>query len=326
MKLPDIQKQLKNARVPQDMAGRRLDHVLSALFPEFSRSRLQQWLLAGEVNVDGTVWRSKDKVRGGEQVALAFTIEIQVTDQAQDLPLDVVYSDAHLLVVNKPAGLVVHPAAGNRAGTLLNALLFHAPELAQLPRAGIVHRLDKDTSGLLVVARTLKAQKNLVTQLQQRSVSRQYDAVVLGEVVAGGSVNVPMGRHPVERKRMAVREGGREAITHFRVLEKFRAHSHLRVSLETGRTHQIRVHLAYIHFPIVGDKTYGGRVRVPRYASAALVEALRQFPRQALHATRLELDHPELGKRMGWRVPLPRDMQELLATLRDDATPDDDDA
>jgi len=313
----------QSARVPFELSGRRLDQVLSVLFPDYSRSRLQQWLLHGHVQVDGTVWRAKDKVKGGEQIALTAVIERQVVDAAEDLPLHVVYADEHLIVVNKPAGLVVHPAAGNRAGTMLNALLHYAPELAHLPRAGIVHRLDKDTTGLLVVARTLEAQTKLTTQLQARTVSREYDAVVLGVVVSGGTVNAPMGRHPVERKHMAVREGGREAVTHYRVMEHFRAHTHLRVQLETGRTHQIRVHLTHIHFPIVGDPTYGGRVRLPPRSSPEFIAALREFPRQALHASRLSLDHPANDKRMQWRVPLPQDMQDLLDAMRDDASVDD---
>jgi 23S rRNA pseudouridine1911/1915/1917 synthase len=313
----------QSARVPFELSGRRLDQVLSVLFPDYSRSRLQQWLLHGHVQVDGTVWRAKDKVKGGEQIALTAVIERQVVDAAEDLPLDVVYADEHLIVVNKPAGLVVHPAAGNRDGTMLNALLHYAPELAHLPRAGIVHRLDKDTTGLLVVARTLEAQTKLTTQLQARSVSREYDAVVLGVVVSGGTVNAPMGRHPVERKHMAVREGGREAVTHYRVMEHFRAHTHLRVQLETGRTHQIRVHLTHIHFPIVGDPTYGGRVRLPPRSSPEFIAALREFPRQALHASRLSLDHPANDKRMQWRVPLPQDMQDLLDAMRDDASVDE---
>jgi 23S rRNA pseudouridine1911/1915/1917 synthase len=301
------------------MYGRRLDQVLAALFPEYSRSRLQHWLRDGHVRVDGATPRAKDKVKGGEQVELNAPIEAQVADQPQALPLDIVYEDEHIIVINKPPGLVVHPAAGNRAGTLLNALLHHAPELANVPRAGIVHRLDKDTSGLLVVARTLQAQTHLITQLQARSVSREYDAIVRGVMVAGGTVEAAMGRHPVERKRMAVRADGREAITHFRVVEKFRAHTHVRVQLETGRTHQIRVHMAHIRYPIVGDRTYGGRVRVPRHALPELIDALRAFPRQALHAARLALDHPATGQRMQWRAALPDDMKDLLALLREDA-------
>lgn len=309
----------KSACVPFDLSGRRLDQVLGVLFPGYSRSRLQQWLLDGHVRIDGVIWRAKDKVKGGEQIELTAVIECQVADAPEDLPLDVVYADEHLIVVNKPAGLVVHPAAGNRRGTMLNALLHYAPELAQLPRAGIVHRLDKDTTGLLVIARNPEAQGKLIAQLQARSVSREYDAVVLGVVVSGGTVNAPLGRHPVERKHMAVRTGGREAVTHYRVVEQFRAHTHLRVQLETGRTHQIRVHLAYIHFPIVGDPVYGGRVRLPARSSAEFTAVLRQFPRQALHASRLSLDHPADGKRLQWRAPLPQDMQQLLDAMRDDA-------
>lgn len=297
-----------------------MDQALAALFPDYSRTRLQQWLRDGNVRVDGAVWRAKDKVRGGEVIEVTAQTELQTgNDLAENLPLDIVYSDETLIVINKPAGLVVHPAAGNRAGTLLNALLYHAPELSQVPRAGIVHRLDKDTTGLLVVARTLKAQVSLVAQLQARSVSRQYDAIVFGELISGGTIDLPMGRHPTDRKRMAVRQGGREAITHFRVVERFRAHTHLRVSLETGRTHQIRVHMAQAKFPLVGDKTYGGRVHIPRYASDEIISALRAFPRQALHAARLELTHPQTGKSMRWRAPLPDDMVALLEVLRDDA-------
>lgn len=313
-----LQQEFKSATVSGTESGRRLDQVLTALFPDYSRTKLQQWLRDGNVRVDGVEWRGKDKVRGGELVELTAQTEMQTHDEAENLPLEIVYSDDTLLVVNKPAGLVVHPAAGNRAGTMLNALLYHAPELAQIPRAGIVHRLDKDTTGLLVVARTLKAQVSLVAQLQKRSVSRQYDAVVVGEMLSGGTIDLPMGRHPTERKRMAVREGGREAITHLRIVERFRAHTHLRVSLETGRTHQIRVHLTHAHFPIVGDKTYGGRVRIPRFASDEIIETLRAFPRQALHASRLELEHPLTGKHMHWRAPLPADMVSLLEVLRDD--------
>lgn len=297
-----------------------MDQALAALFPDYSRTRLQQWLRDGNVRVNGAVWRAKDKVRGGEVIEVTAQTELQTgNDLAENLPLDIVYSDETLIVINKPAGLVVHPAAGNRAGTLLNALLYHAPELSQVPRAGIVHRLDKDTTGLLVVARTLKAQVSLVAQLQERSVSRQYDAIVFGELISGGTIDLPMGRHPTDRKRMAVRQGGREAITHFRVVERFRAHTHLRVSLETGRTHQIRVHMAQAKFPLVGDKTYGGRVHIPRYASDEIISALRAFPRQALHAARLELTHPQTGKSMRWRAPLPDDMVALLEVLRDDA-------
>ncbi len=307
------------------MHGRRLDLVLAELFPDFSRSRLQKWLREERVKVDGLVRRAKDKVVGGEQIQLHAPVEREVEDQPEEIPLDIAYSDDSIVVLNKPAGMVVHPAAGNRQGTILNALLHHFPEIAAVPRAGIVHRLDKDTSGLLVVARTLEAQANLVAQLQKRTVTREYDAVVLGQVISGDTIEAPMGRHPTERKRMAVRVDGREAITHFRVVERFRAHTHLRVSLETGRTHQIRVHLAHIHFPIVGDPVYGGRVRIPARALPELVTMLRTFPRQALHASKLALIHPASGKHMQWRAPLPGDIRTLLECLREDTEAQDQD-
>jgi 23S rRNA pseudouridine1911/1915/1917 synthase len=221
-------------------------------------------------------------------------------------------------VINKPAGLVVHPAAGHQDGTLLNALLHHAPELAKVPRAGIVHRLDKDTTGLMVVAKTIEAQTDLVAQLQARTVSREYECVVIGVMTAGGKVDQPIARHGTQRQKMAVVAGGKTAISHYRVINRFRAHTHVKVKLETGRTHQIRVHMSYIHFPLVGDPVYGGRLRIPPGASPELIKELREFPRQALHARRLELEHPTDGRHMSWQVPLPQDMQHLLALLRED--------
>jgi 23S rRNA pseudouridine1911/1915/1917 synthase len=234
------------------------------------------------------------------------------------LPLAIVYEDAAILVVNKPAGLVVHPGAGNRAGTLQNALLHHAPELVQLPRAGLVHRLDKQTSGLLVVARTLEAHTRLVAALQAREFAREYAAVVSGVMTGGGTVDAPLGRHATDRLRMSVREGGREAVTHYRVLKRFRAHTHISVQLETGRTHQIRVHMAHIRYPLVGDPVYGRRVALPPAASPLLKQTLQDFHRQALHARRLGLKHPLSGESMHWEAPLPQDMQDLLAALADD--------
>jgi len=305
--------------IPEELAGQRLDQALAALFSEYSRARLQQWIREGQVRVDAAAWRAKDKVRGGERVEIDARVEAREDWQPEALALDIVYEDEALLVIDKPAGLVVHPAAGNRAGTLLNALLHHAPELAHIPRAGIVHRLDKDTSGLMVVARTLTAQKELVAQLQARSVTREYQCVVVGVLTAGGTVDEPIGRHPVQRKRMAVVPGGKRAVTHYRVLERFRAHSHLRVRLETGRTHQIRVHLAHRRHPLVGDPVYGGRLRVPAGASEALATCLRGFKRQALHAARLAFEHPVSGEAVHWDSPLPADMAELLAVLREDA-------
>lgn len=229
-----------------------------------------------------------------------------------------VYEDDALLVINKPAGLVVHPAVGNRNGTMQNALLHYAPELAGLPRAGIVHRLDKNTTGLLVVARTLAAHKHLVDKLQNREFEREYLTVVNGVMTAGGTVDAPIGRHPVDRLRMAVNESGKPAVTHYRVIERFRAHTWVRVQLETGRTHQIRVHMAYKRYPIVGDPTYGGRFRVPPDSSESLLNTLRDFRRQALHAARLGLQHPETGEMMQWEVPVPEDMEKLIQALQQD--------
>ncbi|MCP5141950.1 MAG: 23S rRNA pseudouridine(1911/1915/1917) synthase RluD [Gammaproteobacteria bacterium] len=304
--------------VPFERSGDRLDQVLVELFPDYSRSRLQTWVKSGEITVDGALRKPRDKMLGGETVRLVVPEPEPDPMQAQPVPLNIVYEDDALLVIDKPIGLVVHPAAGNPDGTLMNGLLHHAPELAAVPRAGIVHRLDKDTSGLLVVARTLAAHKNLVEQLQERTVSREYLAVVNGTLVAGGTVDEPIDRHPVDRKRMAVRHNGREAITHFRVDERFRAHTALRVKLETGRTHQIRVHMAHLKHPLVGDPVYGGRLRTPPDSSPEFIEALRRFPRQALHAVALGLVHPLTGEECRWESPIPDDIQALLAAMRVD--------
>lgn len=307
-----------SAEIPDSMAGKRLDQALAELFPDYSRSRLQQWIRDGKARVDEKVLRPRDKISGGEQVVIDAELEPQETWEPQAIPLEILYEDDSLLVINKPAGMVVHPAVGNRSSTLLNALLHYAPELNTIPRAGIVHRLDKDTSGVLVVARTLTAQKKLVEQLQARTVKREYDAVVNGAMTAGGTVDAPMGRHPVKRKNMAVVESGKPAITHYRLAEKFRAHTHIKVFLETGRTHQIRVHMAHIRYPLVGDPVYGGRFRLPPAASEALLTCLQQFKRQALHAARLTLEHPASGEQMEWQAALPDDMNVLLEALRDD--------
>jgi len=312
-------RQILQGEIPASCAGMRLDQALAQLFSEYSRSRLSHWLKAGNVRVNGQLLRGRDKVRGGERVEIEAELEELTVWEAEAIPLDIVYEDAQLIVINKPAGLVVHPAAGNPAGTLVNALLHHDPALSTIPRAGIVHRLDKDTSGLLVVAKTLPAQKSLVEQLQTRSLLREYEAVVTGVITAGGTVEAPIGRHPVHRKRMAVTPNGKPAVTHYRVVERFRAHSWIRCRLETGRTHQIRVHMAHIHYPLLGDPVYGGRLRLPKGCSETLANTLRGFRRQALHAGRLGLIHPQSGKTLEWKAGLPVDMEQLLAALRADA-------
>jgi 23S rRNA pseudouridine1911/1915/1917 synthase len=301
--------------IPPEHAGQRLDQALAALLPDYSRSRMKAWIEGGEVRVDGAVMRPRDKVSGGEAVQIIVRLPEESRAAPQSIPLVLVHEDKHVFVVDKPAGLVVHPGAGNPDQTLQNALLALDPKLATLPRAGIVHRLDKDTSGLLVVARTLPAHTALVRMIGDRDVHREYEAICRGVMTAGGTIDAPIDRHPTDRVRMAVREGGREAVTHYRVIKRYRAHTHVRVQLETGRTHQIRVHLAHAGFPIVGDKVYGGRLTLPKGASEALRQALRDFPRQALHASRLQFDHPVTGKPVECVSPLPADMRGLLDVL-----------
>ncbi len=311
--------QILTQTIPDEMAGMRLDQVLAELFGQYSRARLQKWIKQGDVVVNGGQMRPRDKVLGGEDVIVTVKMEPETRFVAQPIELDIVYEDEQILVINKPAGLVVHPAAGNPDGTMLNALLHHAPELAHVPRAGIVHRLDKETTGLLVVARTLEAQTALVVQLQAREFLREYETIVSGIMTAGGCVDTLMGRHPVQRKRMAVvHQSGKPAITHYRVLERFRAHTYASVRLETGRTHQIRVHMAHIHYPIVGDPVYGGRLKIPKQCSEELIPLLRHFRRQALHARHLGIVHPTTGEAMAWTQPMPADMQLLLDSLRKD--------
>ena len=305
--------------IPVEMRGLRLDQALAELLKDYSRSRLQQWIRAGEVLLDEQIPRVRQRVQGGESVCIHAKIVEQTASKPEPIALDLVYEDSSLLVINKPAGMVVHPAAGNPAGTLLNALLHHDETLAGLPRAGIVHRLDKSTSGLMVVARTLKAHKKLVDLLQARDVKREYLAVVNSVLTAGGRIEAPIGRHPVDRKRMAVVAGGKEAITNYRVEERYRAHTLVRVSLETGRTHQIRVHMAHVHTPVVGDPVYGGRLRLPKGAGDVLKDALQNFKRQALHATQLELLHPETNEMISWQADVPEDMAYLIQALQDDA-------
>ena len=291
--------------VPPAYAGLRLDQALSRLLPQYSRTRLAHWVRTKKINLDGAAAIPRRRVWGGEVIDILEVPDAQaLVDQPEDIDLNVVYEDAALLVINKPAGLVVHPGSGNRTGTLLNALLSHASGLVALPRAGIVHRLDKDTSGLLVVAKTLPAQTNLVRQLQARSVTREYLALVYGRVPSAGMVDAPIGRHPTQRTRMAVIARGRHAVTHYEVVKRYSDTTLLRCRLETGRTHQIRVHLSSIRHPIVGDPVYGRR------------RSTITFPRQALHAERLALKHPETGRVMRWRAPAPLDMRNLFETVR----------
>ena len=308
------------AVVPDELYGKRLDQAVAQIFPDYSRSRLQGWIKEGELTVDGKVLRTRDKLTGGEKIVVDAQIAVIEEHKGEDIPLDIVSEDEHILVLNKPSGLVVHPASGHAEGTLLNALLHHAPEVAQVPRAGIVHRLDRETTGLMVVAKTIQAQTDLVEQLQERTMGREYEAVVQGVMIGGGTVDEPMGRHSKNRLKMAVVGLGKEAITHYRVLKKFRSHTHIRLKLETGRTHQIRVHMAHIKYPLVGDPLYGGRFRLPKNCSERMVQTLKGFRRQALHAKKLELWHPYTGEHCSWEIDLPDDLQRLLTVLDKDAT------
>ncbi|MAO12714.1 MULTISPECIES: 23S rRNA pseudouridine(1911/1915/1917) synthase RluD [Marinobacter] len=302
--------------VPPQLSDKRLDQAAAELMPEHSRSRLQSWIKSGALTVNGAVRKPRDKVMLDDVLDLDAEPEVQVTWEAEPISLDIVYEDEHLLVINKPAGLVVHPAAGHADGTLVNALLNHAPEVENLPRAGIVHRLDKDTSGIMVVARSLIAHTSLVDQLQTRTMGREYEAVVVGSLTGGATVDAPIGRHPQDRKRMAVVPSGKPAVTHYRLLERFAAHTHIQCKLESGRTHQIRVHMTHVRHPLVGDPAYGGRLRLPKGTTEELRQALAAFSRQALHARRLTLEHPETGETLSWEVPLPEDMVQLIEALR----------
>lgn len=308
-----------NEIIPNHLAGERLDQALAKLFPQFSRARLQDWIRTEQIKIDNATKRPRDRVLGGEKVSLQVTLEDKVSWQPQALALEIVYEDSDLLVINKPVGLVVHPAAGNPDSTLVNAILHKFPELVKLPRAGIVHRLDKNTSGLLVIAKTLITYTDLIKQLQERSIEREYMALVKGVLISGGTVNAPIGRHPVQRKLMAVVEGGKPAVTHYRIMEKFRNYTLLKVNLETGRTHQIRVHMNHIHHPIVGDTTYGGRFQLPKAMSEELIKVLRGFKHQALHAQRLALVHPVTQQRQEWFAAPPEDLKNLIETLRRDS-------
>jgi 23S rRNA pseudouridine1911/1915/1917 synthase len=310
--------------IPVESAGQRLDQVLAELLADYSRTRIKDWIEAGQVLVNGTQLRPKDKVLGGERVVVNADLPRDESVQAEEIALNIVHQDRDVLVVHKPAGLVVHPGAGNAAGTLQNALLHFDAKLAQIPRSGIVHRLDKDTSGLMVVARTIEAHASLVRAIEAREVEREYEAICMGVMTGGGTVDAPISRHPVDRTRMAIRENGREAVTHYRVVQRFRGHTHVRLKLETGRTHQIRVHMAHVRYPLVGDRVYGGRLLLPKGATPELIEALRDFRRQALHAIKLSFAHPRTDKPITCEAPLPQDMQNLLTVLAQDvrsATP-----
>lgn len=307
------------ATVSESQLGQRLDQSLAELFPDYSRSRIKEWILERRVTVNGAIVDTpKEKVLGGEKVAIDAAIEEAQRWEAQDIALDIIHEDDDILVINKPRGLVVHPGAGNPDGTVLNALLHYYPPIMDVPRAGIVHRLDKDTTGLMVVAKTVPAQTYLVESLQLREITREYEAVAIGRMTAGGTVNEPISRHSTKRTHMAVHPMGKPATTHYRIMEHFRAHTRLRLRLETGRTHQIRVHMSHINHPLVGDPLYGGRPRPPKGASDEFVQTLRGFDRQALHATMLRLYHPITGIEMEWHAPLPQDMVELNAALKAD--------
>jgi 23S rRNA pseudouridine1911/1915/1917 synthase len=308
--------------LPEEVQGLRLDQALARALPQYSRARLQSWIEAGAIHVDGRRLRAKDKVVGGERVQIEARLEVDDQVTAEAMPLEIVFKDRALFVINKPAGLVVHPGAGNARHTLQNALLALDPKLAVVPRAGLVHRLDKDTSGLLVVARTPEVHTTLVAALAEREVERHYIALCSGVMTGGGTVDEPIGRHRSQRTKMAVRSDGRPSVTHYRLMKRFRAHTLLHVQLESGRTHQIRVHLAHIGYPVVGDPVYGGRRRFPAAASPRLIAALDTFKRQALHAARLKLAHPVTGKEVEWEAPLPADMAHLVAVLEADADAD----
>jgi len=303
--------------IPERMTGQRLDVALAEMLPDYSRSKITDWIKSGEALINHKTFKPKDKVSGSEMVELTISQKKNNDWLGEDIPLNVVFEDEDIIVLNKSVGMVTHPGAGNWSGTLANALLYYEPNLATLDRAGIVHRLDKNTSGLMVVAKNEKSQKNLVEQLQTHSVSREYSAIVYGHMVAGGTVDEPIGRDTKDRVKQAVSSNGREAVTHYRVIDRYQNHTHVKAILETGRTHQIRVHLSHIGYPLVGDPMYGGKLRFPKKADEALKEALVDFKRQALHSRKLTLTHPISGKLMSWKAPLPEDMLALLAVIND---------
>ncbi len=304
-----------NIIIPERMKGNRLDISLAEMMPNCSRSKIASWIKTGDASINGQKFKPKDKANGGEVIFL--TLKQNQINQwvAENIPLDVVYEDEDIIVINKAFGLVTHPGAGNWNGTLANALLHYNSDLSKLDRVGIVHRLDKNTSGLMMVAKNPKSQKYLVEQLQTHSVEREYSAIVYGHMISGGTVNEPVGRDSKDRIKQAVSKNGKEAVTHYRVINRFKNHTYVKAVLETGRTHQIRVHLSHIGHPLVGDPLYGGRVRFPKKASQELKDSLRGYSRQALHSKKLTLKHPESGESMTWKIDLPEDMKELLSVL-----------
>jgi len=306
---------LLNIIIPDRLKGQRIDSALSYMLPDYSRSKISTWVKTGKALINDNKFKPKDKAEGGEIVSIVIEKEVSNNWIAQDIPLDIVYQDEDVIVVNKPVGLVTHPGAGNTTGTLANAILHHFPENANLNRAGIVHRLDKNTSGLMVVARSEIAQKRLVEQLQTHSVSREYSAIVYGHMISGGTVDMPIGRDGRDRLKQTVVESGKHAITHYRVIDRFAHHTHIKAILETGRTHQIRVHMSYIGHPLVADPMYGGKLRFPKKADEELKDALKGFNRQALHAKKLTFIHPTTNEEVSFKAPLPEDMQDLLQVL-----------
>lgn len=313
-----MQKKIENIiYCPEHLHGLRCDLALSQLLPEYSRTQITEWIKKGFIHFNGFSRKPKDIVKQNELIKIDVTLTVITEDQPEAIALDIIYEDEEILIINKPAGLVVHPAAGNLQGTLLNALLYHCPSLKELPRAGIIHRLDKDTSGLLVVTKTLKAHHFLVKQLQARNITREYQALVLGHIVAGGMIDEPLGRHPFQRTKMAVVSDGKPAVTHYRLLKRFKHFSFLQVALETGRTHQIRVHMAHIGHPIFGDTLYAGKPKLAKDCHPLVQEALLHFPRQALHAKKLGLLHPATRDYLEWEIPLPEDMQSILLLLEE---------
>lgn len=305
--------------IPEEMSGKRLDQALAKLLPEHSRARLQGWIRDGYVLIDKKIMRPRDKIQGGEQVEIQAEIEVQISASPENIPLEIIFEDEYLIIINKPAGLIVHPGAGNPQHTLMNALLHHDQKLDQVPRAGIVHRLDKDTSGLLVIARTPQSHTSLVKQLQTRDMHREYVTIVSGVMTAGGTIDQPIGRHPKHRTRMAIVKNGRTAITHYRIIRKYRHHSQLQVNLETGRTHQIRVHMTWYHHPIIGDPVYGAKKQLVKGMDSNLANIVTAFPRQALHARAIQLLHPHSDELMTWEAPIPEDITELIDSLELDA-------